>query len=84
MNVYTGQNPRRHPVLTKASQMCTVRQQIQKESGARILKHSVEAEKSTFQGELAFQRSECTAGLTVAIGFFVLIVKSNLCKQLYL
>ncbi len=28
---------------------------------AQILKHLVEAEKSTFQGELSFQRSECTA-----------------------
>jgi hypothetical protein len=36
---------------------------------ARILKHSMEAEKSTFQGELSFQRSECTAGLTVATSF---------------
>jgi hypothetical protein len=35
-------------------------------SRARIRKHSVEAEKSTFRGELSFQRSECTAGLTVA------------------
>ncbi len=35
-------------------------------TGARIRKHLVEAEKSTFQGELFFQRSECTAGLTVA------------------
>ncbi len=39
-------------------------------SRARILKHLVEAEKSTFQGELSFQRSECTAGLTVP-SFFV-------------
>jgi hypothetical protein len=31
---------------------------------ARILKHLVEAEKSTFRGELSFQRSECTSGLT--------------------
>jgi hypothetical protein len=36
---------------------------------ARILKHSVEAEKPTFQGELSFQRSKCTALLTVAAIF---------------
>jgi hypothetical protein len=36
---------------------------------ARILKHSVEAEKSTFQGELSFQRWECTAGLTLSATF---------------
>jgi hypothetical protein len=35
----------------------------------RILKHSMEAEKSTFEGELSFHRSECTAGLTVATNF---------------
>ncbi len=40
-------------------------------SRARILKHIVEAEKSTFQRELSFQRSECTAGLTVATVFCV-------------
>jgi hypothetical protein len=27
------------------------------------------AEKSTFRGELSFQRSECTAGLTLATTF---------------
>ncbi len=43
---------------------------IQK-SRARILKHLLEAEKSTFRGELSFQRSECTAGLTVATIFCV-------------
>jgi hypothetical protein len=31
----------------------------------------MEAEKSAFQEELSFQRSECTAGLTVATTFFV-------------
>jgi hypothetical protein len=31
----------------------------------------MEAEKSTFQGELSFQRSECTAGLTLATTFCV-------------
>ncbi len=36
---------------------------------ARILKHSMRAVKSTFRGELSFQRSECTAGLTVATSF---------------
>ncbi len=51
---------------------------------ARILKHSMEAEKSTFHGELSFQRSECTAGFTVAKifvlcfkHFFVLTVWKN-------
>ncbi len=38
---------------------------------ARILEHLLEAEKSTFRGELSFQRSECTAGLTVATTFCV-------------
>jgi hypothetical protein len=38
---------------------------------ARILKHLVEAEKSTFRGELPFQRSERTAGLTMATVFFL-------------
>ncbi len=47
---------------------------------ARILKHSMEAEKSTFQAELSFQRSECTAGLTVATSF-VLLIKTILSKQ---
>jgi hypothetical protein len=37
----------------------------------RILKHLVEAEKSTFLGELSFERSECTAGRTVATTFCV-------------
>jgi hypothetical protein len=41
----------------------------------------MEAEKLTFQGELSFQRSECTAGLTVATTF-VLLLKTFLCKQL--
>jgi hypothetical protein len=36
-----------------------------------FLKHFVEAEKLTFRGELSFQRSECTAGLTVALIFCV-------------
>jgi hypothetical protein len=36
---------------------------------ARILKNLVEAEKPTFRGKLSFQRSECTAGLTVATSF---------------
>jgi hypothetical protein len=44
---------------------------IRAQSRARILKHLVEAEKLTFQGELSFQRSECTAGLTVATIFYV-------------
>ncbi len=38
---------------------------------ALILKHLVEAEKLTFPGELSFQRSESTAGLTVAAIFCV-------------
>ncbi len=44
--------------------------QAPKVTRARIFKHSVEAEKSTFRGELSFQRSECTAGLTVATTFY--------------
>ncbi len=32
----------------------------------------MEAKKSTFQGELSFQRSGCTAGLTVAATFWLL------------
>jgi hypothetical protein len=48
---------------------------------AQILKHLLEAEQSTLQGELSFQRSECTAGLTVA-SFFVLVLKTILSKQL--
>jgi hypothetical protein len=40
-------------------------------SWARILKHLVEAEKLTFRRELSFQRSGCTAGLTVATIFCV-------------
>jgi hypothetical protein len=42
---------------------------------ARILKHLLEAEKSTFWGELSFQRSECTAELTVATILCVLYFK---------
>ncbi len=41
---------------------------------ARILKHLLEAEKSTFRGEPSFERSECTAELSVAT-FFVLYLK---------
>ncbi len=48
---------------------------IPEESRARILKHLLEAEKSTFQGELSFQRSECTAGLTMATILCVLDFK---------
>ncbi len=51
---------------------------------ARILKHLMEAEKSTFWGELSFQRSECTARFTLATifmlcfkDFFVLTVWKN-------
>ncbi len=51
---------------------------------SRILKNLLEAEKSTFRGELSFQRSECTAGFTVATifmlcfkDFFVLTVWKN-------
>ncbi len=36
---------------------------------ARILKHSLEAEKSTFREELSFQRSESTKGLLQATVF---------------
>jgi hypothetical protein len=42
---------------------------------ARILKHSMESEKSTFQ------RSECASGLTVDTAF-LLLLKTILCKQL--
>jgi hypothetical protein len=38
---------------------------------ARILKHWMEAEKSTFRGELSFHRSECTVRFTVATIFVV-------------
>ncbi len=48
---------------------------------ARILKHSMEAEKSAFQGELSLQRSGCTAGLTVATTF-LLLLRTILCIQL--
>ncbi len=44
-------------------------------SWARILKHLLEAEKSTFRGELSFQRSECTAGLTVSTILCVFYLK---------
>jgi hypothetical protein len=46
---------------------------------AQILKHLLEAEKSTFWGELSFQRSECTAGLTMAKILCVLYFKDFLC-----
>ncbi len=46
---------------------------------ARILKHATEAEKLTFQGELSFQRSECTEGLTVATIFYVSSKETILC-----
>jgi hypothetical protein len=36
---------------------------------ARILKHLLEAEKSTFRKELSFQRSEGTTGFVQAIVF---------------
>jgi hypothetical protein len=49
-------------------------------SGARILKHLVKAEKSPFRGELSFQRSACTAGLTVATIFVCCFIKTILCK----
>jgi hypothetical protein len=42
---------------------------------AQILKHLLEAEKSTFRGELTFQRLESTAGLTVATILCVLYFK---------
>ncbi len=50
-------------------------------SWARILEHLVEAEKSTFRGELSFQRSKWTQG-PQKLKFFVLIVKNILCSQL--
>jgi hypothetical protein len=39
------------------------------EPRARILKHLLEAEKSTFPKELSFQRSESTIGLLQATVF---------------
>jgi hypothetical protein len=62
----SGQWQCQDTVFTSATLYCT----LHMFSRARILKHLLEAEKSTFQGELSFQRSECTAGLTVA-SFFV-------------
>jgi hypothetical protein len=64
-------NQCRHPpgghFLFSASELLILRLR------ARILKHSVKAEKSTFQGELSFQRPECTAGLIVATIFSCLL-----------
>ncbi len=40
---------------------------------ARILKHLLEAEKSTFREELSFQRSESTIGLLQATVFYIYI-----------
>jgi hypothetical protein len=39
------------------------------ETGARILKHLLEPEKSTFRKELSFQRLESTIGLLQATVF---------------
>ncbi len=52
---------------------------ISRQNRARILKHLLEAKKSTFRGGLSFQRSECTAGLTVATIFVCCILKTFLC-----
>jgi hypothetical protein len=57
---------------------------LQNLAKAQILKHLVETEKSTFQGELSFQRSESTAGLTVATILCVLIVSKGGHAQLFL
>jgi hypothetical protein len=38
---------------------------------ARILKHLLEAEKSTFREELSFQRSESTTGLIHRLQFLL-------------
>jgi hypothetical protein len=40
-----------------------------RETRARILKHLLEAEKSTFRKELSFQRSESTTGFVQALVF---------------
>ncbi len=43
----------------------------------------MEAEKSTFQGELFFRRSECTYSRAYSgYNFFVFLLKTILCKQL--
>jgi hypothetical protein len=46
---------------------------------ARILKHLLEAEKSTFQEELPFQRSESTTGSNRE-HFFVLMENILVCE----
>jgi hypothetical protein len=43
--------------------------QYSTQTRARILKHLLEAEKSTFREELSFQRSESTIGLLQATVF---------------
>ncbi len=35
----------------------------------------------TFRGKLSFQRSECTAGLTLATDFVCCVLKTILCKS---
>jgi hypothetical protein len=47
---------------------------------ARILKHLLEAEKSTFQEELPFQRSESTTGVQQGKLFVVVMEKILVCK----
>ncbi len=50
---------------------------------ARILKHLLEAEKSTFRDELSFQRLECTAGYTVATILYALYFKDFYVLTIY-
>jgi hypothetical protein len=50
------------------------------ETRARILKHLLEAEKSTFQEELPFQRSESTTGVQQGKLFVVVMEKIFVCK----
>ncbi len=61
LNVYTGQNQGNMSSLKKPAQ-CVQYVDSLKEIWARILKHLLEAEKSTFGKELSLQRSESTAG----------------------
>ncbi len=53
----TGQSSDRNLAIHR------LRQKKSRKSWARILKHLMEAEKSTLRGELSFQRLKCTAGL---------------------
>ncbi len=61
LNLYTGQNPRRHVVLIES------KPNAYNNARARILKHLLEAEKTTFREEPSFQRSESTTGFGHAL-----------------